>query len=561
MRFGIRRFCLFLSLAYAGATAIPAHGDQPRATDAGNESIRNSDGRRDVLCFGPKHCAILRLHLKVDGQPFDAIRTERANRFFSTLDKDQSGALDKSEVDALPAVVGDGPPGNSPQDIWAQIDIAPADGRVVLEEFAAYIDSHYDVFVINAAPQKPAQRIDLFPQLDTNGDGQLSKAELSAIRRMLRKLDVNDDESFSMAELQPFEDPSVPRNANDAVAPSSDLAFITIPVHGRLDSIAQEVSRRYGKAGNKSEAGGVSREALNLDGPAFKRYDHDGDGLLDAAELANFLASPVASAELNIDLFRKERKRPVVGRTVEAHVAGSLKAELQHQDTGNKVSLALGAIDVDLRAVSSQLASFDTRQLFKLRFRMADRDKNKYLDEQEFSGVDLPNANFKVVDADADGKVFEEELLNYCDRDSAAAQSRVTMTVASDGKSLFEILDANLDRRLSLRELSGAADRLAEYDRDGDGQIALSELAGRFRITIELGKPAPLREAAPMDARPSGAPILPRNLTGPDWFARMDRNRDGDVSWREFPGTRDAFRKLDANGDGVISVTEAEMVK
>jgi hypothetical protein len=37
----------------------------------------------------------------------------------------------------------------------------------------------------------------------------------------------------------------------------------------------------------------------------------------------------------------------------------------------------------------------------------------------------------------------------------------------------------------------------------------------------------------------------------------MDRNQDGDVSPREFIGSDEDFHKLDADGDGLISVTEA----
>ena len=37
----------------------------------------------------------------------------------------------------------------------------------------------------------------------------------------------------------------------------------------------------------------------------------------------------------------------------------------------------------------------------------------------------------------------------------------------------------------------------------------------------------------------------------------MDRNRDGDLSPREFLGPRDAFLRLDADGDGLIDAREA----
>jgi hypothetical protein len=38
----------------------------------------------------------------------------------------------------------------------------------------------------------------------------------------------------------------------------------------------------------------------------------------------------------------------------------------------------------------------------------------------------------------------------------------------------------------------------------------------------------------------------------------MDRSRDGDVSRREFVFSEEEFRRIDADGDGLISAREAE---
>ena len=38
----------------------------------------------------------------------------------------------------------------------------------------------------------------------------------------------------------------------------------------------------------------------------------------------------------------------------------------------------------------------------------------------------------------------------------------------------------------------------------------------------------------------------------------MDRNLDGDVSWKEFLGPRHVFEELDADHDGLIDPFEAE---
>src|SRR5262249_53416805 len=56
--------------------------------------------------------------------------------------------------------------------------------------------------------------------------------------------------------------------------------------------------------------------------------------------------------------------------------------------------------------------------------------------------------------------------------------------------------------------------------------------------------------------RPRQAPARPAR--GPEWFRKMDRNGDGDVSRREFLGTDEQFRAIDTDGDGLISVEEAE---
>jgi hypothetical protein len=61
----------------------------------------------------------------------------------------------------------------------------------------------------------------------------------------------------------------------------------------------------------------------------------------------------------------------------------------------------------------------------------------------------------------------------------------------------------------------------------------------------------------------SGDAILPglEGLSGPEWFRRMDRNQDGDVSAREFPGTSTQFKTLDTDQDGLMSASEAEALR
>ena len=67
---------------------------------------------------------------------------------------------------------------------------------------------------------------------------------------------------------------------------------------------------------------------------------------------------------------------------------------------------------------------------------------------------------------------------------------------------------------------------------------------GQFPVVANRGGPVPPRSPAP--------------ARGPTWFRKMDRNGDGDVSLREFLGSRADFQRIDLDGDGLIDLAEAE---
>jgi hypothetical protein len=46
-------------------------------------------------------------------------------------------------------------------------------------------------------------------------------------------------------------------------------------------------------------------------------------------------------------------------------------------------------------------------------------------------------------------------------------------------------------------------------------------------------------------------------VTGPDWFVRMDRNKDNDITDKEFSGTDEHFAELDTDRDALVSAQEA----
>lgn len=137
---------------------------------------------------------------------------------------------------------------------------------------------------------------------------------------------------------------------------------------------------------------------------------------------------------------------------------------------------------------------------------------------------------------------------------SGDAADRVSLGAVRDGYPLLPDIDVNEDGRLTLREMRKAPERLAAFDRDKDGAISAGELAPTVRVAIGRGVTAHLPLAVVRSLHPpTDAPAV----APPAWFVSMDRNKDGDLSRREFPGGQQQFDDLDADGDQLISGAEA----
>jgi Ca2+-binding EF-hand superfamily protein len=200
----------------------------------------------------------------------------------------------------------------------------------------------------------------------------------------------------------------------------------------------------------------------------------------------------------------------------------------------------------------------DYRRLFDMRFDLVDLNKDGFLDRSEAEKGRLFLGLFDSADRNVDNKLSRAELAAYLERTFDLGLSRVSLNISDEGRAFFEILDGDRDGRLGRRELRDAAKSLKPFDRDGDGRVQLVEIPRTSRMAIGRGQYSSNRRGGNFDTYDSPSPPRP-GAKGPGvaWFRRMDRNRDGDVSAREFLGTPDDFRKLDADGDGLIDEREA----
>ena len=125
--------------------------------------------------------------------------------------------------------------------------------------------------------------------------------------------------------------------------------------------------------------------------------------------------------------------------------------------------------------------------------------------------------------------------------------------------NLFQLLDANGDGRLSVKELRTAYDRLLPLEPSGGKEITKAILQPSVTVRVGntlYGAADTAISATQTDVMGYGPAKAP--AAGPVWFRKMDRNGDGDISRAEFLGSKEEFDKLDTNHDGLISLEEAE---
>jgi hypothetical protein len=200
----------------------------------------------------------------------------------------------------------------------------------------------------------------------------------------------------------------------------------------------------------------------------------------------------------------------------------------------------------------------DARQ----QFNQLDADQNGYLDRDELKqNTRFQRGLFELIDTDGDDKIFWAEMEHYVHSRAEVAATRCDIVLHDLGHGFYETLDLNHDGRLGLREIRVASATLQRLRKPDQALLRATDPPRRLHLEVIRGSFQLFGTGGTGESTVPRIALQPRSAVGPIWFQRMDRNLDGDLTWKEFLGPRHVFEELDADHDGLIDPQEAEKAK
>ncbi len=467
-------------------------------------------------------------------------------RYFDFLDRDNDGYLNTYEaelatsLDGMAAMLSTGyaPPGPlSNLRGLVEFDV-DEDNRVSFDEFLAYYaisTRNLISFRSNTTPQATrASQITglLMEMLDIDNDKKLSRDELATLEKKIKQLDEDEDETVTITELFP----DINRRGFNTNPVSSPAQVFLYEVGKFPTAEMKKIFPQY----DTNKDGQWTPNEFPFDPSLFNVLDKNGDGKISVTELEGISKlEPVHTIRMNLGKDDSTSK-------IESD--DLIKGDIFSRSGNNRGQLNTAEHRIELLCRGGL-----GQNLTQLPF--PDRGKG-YLVEKDLAGpqFQLFRVLFDVVDRDGDGRMTRDEFYAYQNLQRGFQELTYQLSLSSPTSNLFGDLDENNDGRLSIPEARSAFERLKFREPEGSKYITLDSLSAQRMLTLSH----PTNQEIVVNQFNIPAATQKETNKGPVWFRKLDRNGDGVISRAEFPGTDDQFKKYDKNNDGYIDAEEAE---
>ncbi len=530
-----------VAAAFAAAIMTFAAVSYPAAED--KTAPNDTESVRDVFLLldrGPLH---MRLKITIAGKSPQAVRREYLSRLFKALDTDKDGKLSRAEFELSPLNTSRRGTTARPRSSREAAETVPA---AKLAEALERVAGETLAFRQDNTNRKTDDSV--FAALDADHNGALSEDEILQSPTLLLTKDQDDDDCITLDEFKPADvNMMMPAVVVVGREPRALAAVSNLLVDGAGRLFGPRLVRRY----DRNRDGKLSPVEAGLSDERFRALDTDADGKLSAEEVAALpRQTPDVEAALELE--------PTAGSVPRVQVSAGPNAQASRPDfasfnfSDTVLELAVRSFDPVGAAVA------DARE----QFNRLDADQNGYLDRDELKqNVRFQRGLFELIDTDGDDKIFWPEMERYVHSRAEVAATRCDIVLHDLGYGFFEALDLNHDGRLGLREVRVADGTLRGMRKPDQAVLKANDPPRRLHLEVIRGSFQLFGTGGTGESTVPRVAVQPRSAVGPIWFQRMDRNLDGDLTWKEFLGPRHVFEELDADHDGLIDPKEAEKAK